>query len=341
MRGSIWLQRVASRSRHGCPAGDRASRLDCLPSDSVAMSTAKTTALVQLGAGIGNVVLATPLLLALYELGFVTDVLLAADYTQTTELLRPWSVVRDIFLNRAGAPAIDHYDSIVPAIPPFYWSRFGRMISGQRNALPRPPDALFYKNEQNYYFHFARALGYPSENQPSPSLPIAPSETCGVTSGTVVLAPGCKAGMMATKRWPYFPQLAAELTNVVVVGTPDDLRRNGGSAIKFPPHVHSFIGELSLRETAEVMASAGVVVGNDSGLSHIAAAVGTPTIMLFGPTPHESLGPMSPNVKVLRSGLACEPCWFRNRFRACAGKIDCLSALRVETVKREVFAALS
>ena len=74
--------------------------------------------------------------------------------------------------------------------------------------------------------------------------------------------------------------------------------------MNFPAHVSSLVGQLSLRETAEVMASAGVVVGNDSGLSHIAAAVGTPTVMLFGPTPHESLGPMSPNVKMLRSGLA-------------------------------------
>ena len=298
------------------------------------------TCLVHLGAGIGNVVLATPLLLALHELGFATDVLLAADYTQTTELLRPWSMVRDIFLNRARAPAIDHYDSIVPAIPPFYWARFGRMISGQRNALPRPPDTLFYQNEQNYYFHFACALGYPSENQPSPSLPIAPSETPGVTSRTIVLAPGCKTGVMATKRWPHFAELASAFSDVVVVGTPDDLRQHDNAPMNFPPHVRSLVGQLSLRETAELMAAAGVVVGNDSGLSHVAAAVGTPTVMLFGPTPHESLGAMPPNVKVLRAGLPCEPCWFRNRFKACAGKIDCLAALSVESVVREVLSCL-
>src|SRR5262249_43946685 len=160
----------------------------------------------------------------------------------------------------------------------------------------------FYQNEQEFYLHFARGLNYPADRHPRPSLPIAPSQRCGVRSGTIVLAPGCKTGVMATKRWPYFAELAGAFEDVVVVGTADDLHKTGGSAIKFPPHVRSLIGELSLRETAEVMASAGVVVGNDSGLSHIAAAVGTPTIMLFGPTPSTSLGPMPANVKVLRSG---------------------------------------
>jgi heptosyltransferase-2 len=146
---------------------------------------------------------------------------------------------------------------------------------------------------------------------------------------------------MATKRWPHFGALAAALDDVVVVGTVDDLRQNDGAPMKFPSHVRSFVGKLSLRETAELMAAAGVVVGNDSGLSHVAAAVGTPTVMLFGPTPHASLGPMPQNVKVLRAGLPCEPCWFQDRFRACGRKIECLSRLSVETVIREVSVFLS
>src|SRR5438876_3625012 len=183
-------------------------------------------------------------------MGFEVDVFLAADYAQTGSLLRPWSCVRMIF---SSAP-LGSYQHVIPALPPFYHPRFGRAIACRPNTLERPPDSLFYTNEQAFYLHFAYTLDYPADRHPRPSLPIAPSETCGVTSGTVVLAPGCKTGVMATKRWPYFAELAGAFEDVVVVGTPDDLRRNGGSAIKFPPHVHSFIGELSLRETAEVMA---------------------------------------------------------------------------------------
>jgi len=298
------------------------------------------SALVQLGAGIGNVVLGTPLLIALHELGFKVDVLLAADYSQTADLLRPWSAVREIF-GLSAQPVLAAYERIAPALPPFYQARFGRALAYRPNAIMRPPDSLFYKNEQAFYLHFARALNYPADRPAQPCLPIAPSETRGITSHTVVLAPGCKTGVMTTKRWPHFPELAAAFSDVVVVGTPDDLRRHNNAPMNFPPHVRSLVGQLSLRETAELMAAAGVVVGNDSGLSHVAAAVGTPTVMLFGPTPHQSLGAMPPNVKVLRAGLPCEPCWFRDRFRACGRKIVCLSTLRVETVVREVVACLS
>lgn len=285
-------------------------------------------------------VLATPLLIALHELGFAVDVLLAADYTQTSGLLRPWSVVRDIF-TRLAQPPLARYERIAPALPPFYQAHFGRAIAYRPNAIRRPPDSLYYEDEQEFYLHFARSLDYPAARAPRPCLPIGPSERNGVTSRTVVLAPGCKTGVMATKRWPYFAELAAAFSDVMVVGTPDDLRNHDGSPMSFPSHVRSLAGKLSLRETAELMAAAGVVVGNDSGLSHVAAAVGTPTVMLFGPTPDKSLGAMPPNVKVLRSGLPCEPCWFRDRFRACGKKIECLATLRVDTVIQEVSACLS
>lgn len=304
------------------------------------MSFPRASIFVQLGAGIGNVVLATPLLIALHEIGFAVDVLLAADYPQTAALLRPWSVVREIF-TRLTQPSLARYERIAPALPPFYQARFGRAIAHWPNALKRPPDSLFYGNEQEFYLHFARSLDYPAARAPRPTLPIGPAEGCGVTSQTVVLAPGCKTGTMAAKRWPYFPALAAEFRDVVVVGTSDDLRQYDNSPMNFPSHVRSLAGRLSLRETAELMAAAGVVVGNDSGLSHIAAAVGTPTVMLFGPTPDHSLGTMPPNVRVLRAGLPCEPCWFRDRFRACGKKIECLATLRVETVVREVSACLA
>src|SRR5687767_14263961 len=228
---------------------------------------ARGSVLVQLVSGIGNVSLATPLLIALNELGYAVDLMLAADYPQTSALLRPWSVVREIFTS-SGSPSLISYDRLAPALPPFYQGRFGRAFSQGPKALARPRDALFYENEQDCYLHFARLLNYPHERTPRPSLPIGPSENPRVTSRTVVLAPGCKTGLMATKRWPHFAELAASFSDVVIVGTADDLRQNNGAPMRFPPHVRSLVGQLSLRETAELMAAAGVVVGNDSGLSH-------------------------------------------------------------------------
>ncbi|MES1262499.1 MAG: glycosyltransferase family 9 protein, partial [Acidobacteriota bacterium] len=71
---------------------------------------------------------------------------------------------------------------------------------------------------------------------------------------------------------------------------------------------------------------------NDTGLAWVAAAVGTPTLALFGPTPHHSLGPLPAHVTVLRGGLPCEPCWFNSRFARCGRGFDCLRDLKVERV---------
>lgn len=288
--------------------------------------------LVHLASGIGNVVLATPLLAALNEMGFVVDVFLDADYNQTADLFRDWSAVRAVLGERSVARY--SYDLLVPAVPPFYWKRYERSYAQNRRVVRRPPDRLFYEDEQEFYLAFARALGYPADQKPTYRLPICASETTGVTSSTMVMAPGCKTGEMALKRWPYFAELAEAFEDVAVVGTADDAYRADGRVFAFPAHVRVLLGKLTLRETAEAMASAGAVVGNDSGLCHVAGASGAPTVIIFGPTPSLTLGKFPPNVIIVRAGLDCEPCWFGERFRACNKRIDCLRALHVEDVAR-------
>ncbi len=288
--------------------------------------------LVHLASGVGNVVLATPLLVALNEMGFVVDLLLDADYSQTAELFRDWSAVRAVL--REKPRGRDEYSLLVPAVPPFYWKRFERWYARDRLVARRPPDRVFYQDEQEYYLAFARALGYPAEQKPMYRLPICASETAGVTGRTLVIAPGCKTGEMALKRWPYFAELAEAFEDVAVVGTADDALRADGTVFEFPTHVRLLLGTLTLRETAEVMASAGAVVGNDSGLCHVAGASGAPTVIIFGPTPSLTLGKFPPNVVIVRAGLDCEPCWFGERFRACDKRIDCLRAVSVDDVAR-------
>ena len=288
--------------------------------------------LVHLASGVGNIVFATPLLRALSSLDLTLDVLLDADYPATIELLRPWAFALEAVFHSHAGVQFDGYTHLIPAIPPFYWPRFRHLYHSRKNTVSRPPDTLFYSNEQEYYLAFAKALGYSAASPPCYSLPIPPSDHFAVNSKTLVIAPGCKTGEMGLKRWPFFVELADCFSDVAVVGTSDDLRAADGKLFRFPPHVKSYVGELSLRQTAELLASAGAVVGNDSGLSHIAGAVGTPTLILFGPTPHLSLGRFPKNVRVLRTDLPCEPCWFANRFRACNRRVDCLRQLGVAQV---------
>jgi ADP-heptose:LPS heptosyltransferase len=305
------------------------------------------SALVHLASGIGNIVFATPLILALQEMDISVNLVLDADYPETAGLFEQWSAVATVRQRRAGEDLpFGGHEWMLPAIPPFYWRRFSTLYHRVHGKMARPPDRLFWENEQGYYLDFARRLGYHATRPLYPYLPIPPAAddcTGGVTARTVVLVPGCKSGEMARKRWPWFADLAAALPDVAIAGTADDLHHGDGAPWSFPSHARNLTGKFTLRQTAEVLAGAGLVIGNDAGLSHIAAAVGTPTILLFGPTPDRELGPMPPHVQVVRASLPCEPCWRGSRFAACEERIDCLKSLAVAKVlnlvlqRKEIF----
>lgn len=290
--------------------------------------------LVHLASGIGNIVLATPLLQVLAQNGYQMDLLVDGDYGGIGELFHHWGNIGQV-LTHPPDPA--GYAVLVPAVPPFYWYRHARFYAGRRHALRRPPDRRFYTDEQGYYLDFAAALGCAVEPAPAPMLPVsAADDDTAIGPRTLVLAPGCKSGIMAAKRWPHFPALAERFPHVAVLGTAADLIGFDGRPMEFDAHVRSFIGQTSLRRTAQLLAAAGLVVANDSGLGHMAAAVGVPTLLLFGPTPHLSLGTMADNVTVLRAGLPCEPCWFTRQLAACGGAVDCLKQLSVDAVAGHV-----
>jgi hypothetical protein len=58
--------------------------------------------------------------------------------------------------------------------------------------------------------------------------------------------------------------------------------------------------------------------------------------MLFGPTGDACLGPLPANASIARTGLPCEPCWTSAPLAACAGRVDCLAQLSVDTIERRV-----
>jgi ADP-heptose:LPS heptosyltransferase len=296
-------------------------------------------ALVHLAAGIGNIVLATPLLQALNRLRIRAHLLINADYPGVGALFDGWSAVEEV-VSGPVAEVINarQYTLLIPALPPFYWDRFAAVYARDKRTLARPNPSVFYHDEQQFNMSFARRLGFNEDADPLPFLPIAPIENSSshaVSATTIVLAPGCKTGEMAHKRWPHYVELSRLFDDVAVVGTADDLY-HPDSAFCFPEHVRNFAGQLSLLETARLLATAGIVVGNDSGLSHVAAAVGTPTLMLFGPTLDRELGVLGAHVEILRSGLPCEPCWLGRRFGACEGRIDCLPLISAAQVAERI-----
>jgi heptosyltransferase-2 len=127
----------------------------------------------------------------------------------------------------------------------------------------------------------------------------------------LALAPG---SIWGTKRWPHFAALAARLAplyRLVVVGGADDtpLAVEIGRAAGVERVVDA-TGRLSLLASAELISRCAALVTNDSAPQHLASAVGTPTLTIFGPTvPSFGFGPLA--AKHSTAGLTtldCRPC---------------------------------
>lgn len=108
----------------------------------------------------------------------------------------------------------------------------------------------------------------------------------GIAGEFIALAPGSAWG---TKRWPYFPDLARELAGEIrlaIVGGPGDradaraIRNAVGGAVPLADGT----GRLSILASGELIRRAALLVSNDSAPVHLASAVGTPTIEIYGPT---------------------------------------------------------
>jgi 3-deoxy-D-manno-octulosonic-acid transferase/heptosyltransferase-1 len=91
-------------------------------------------------------------------------------------------------------------------------------------------------------------------------------------------------------------------------------------------------GQTTLRVLAAVYRSASVVVSTDTGPMHLAAAVGTPVVALFGPTAPWRTGPYGEGHVVLRSGVSCSPCFGRSCKTTELEPVACMNRITVEQV---------
>jgi heptosyltransferase-2 len=131
----------------------------------------------------------------------------------------------------------------------------------------------------------------------------------GAEARIIAVAPG---SVWATKRWPGFPALATALAThgrIVVIGGPED--RNLATAIRAAvPDAIDATGQLGLLASADLVRRAALLVTNDSLPQHLASAMGTPTVTIYGPTiPGFGFGPLAPRSKTAgHEFLDCRPC---------------------------------
>jgi heptosyltransferase-2 len=159
----------------------------------------------------------------------------------------------------------------------------------------------------------------------------------GAAPAPIGLAPGAR---WATKRWPHFAALARELVRrghrLVLLGGPGDGRELDALIVAAGDACVGDTRLLSVAGLAAAIAGCSAIVTNDSGTSHIAAAVGTPALVLFGPTSPERWTPPGRAIQVLSHHLSCSPCSNHGSAECPLGTHACLKDLAVD----EVLAAL-
>jgi heptosyltransferase-2 len=217
-------------------------------------------------------------------------------------------------------------------------------------AVERPSELL---HQSDYYRHLTQELAFSAEaTHPCIDIPVRfikpvydqlQEHGYDGVSPLIVLAPGAAYG--TAKQWE--PANVAKLIKkliekqdavCVLVGTFNDDMTGTAVLRALEPelvtesHVINLIGVTTVPELAALLALSNAYIGNDSGASHLAAAVGTPVVTVFGPTNEHTSTPMtgkeSGRVEVVTHQVWCRPCMLRE----CPIDHSCMTGVKPDSV---------
>jgi heptosyltransferase-2 len=220
-------------------------------------------------------------------------------------------------------------------------------VISEKTETGRMPVLQTTAHQIHEYLHLVAALGANPELLP-PQLFVTPDEIEAarkkfglenISQPVLGLNPGAEYG--PAKRWPVerFAAAVREIqkrTNCVwlIFGGRGDVEIVNQIASQLPSarsHFLNLAGKTSLRELMALLKLSRVLLTNDSGPMHVAAALGTPVVVPFGSTSPELTGPGlpgDPGHRLLKSDAPCAPC-FR---RECPIDFRCLNGITVERV---------
>ena len=149
----------------------------------------------------------------------------------------------------------------------------------------------------------------------------------------LAICPGAAFG--PAKRWPIekFAEVARlqlkKGWQIWLMGSNQDSKLTKEISDLKLNDIYDLAGRTSLEEAVDLLSAASYVVSNDSGLMHVAAAVDTPIIAIYGSTSPRINPPLSPQATVLWKNLSCSPC---NQRTCPLVHTDCLQKLHVDCV---------
>ena len=215
------------------------------------------------------------------------------------------------------------------------------------DSVPVPPPAL-YGHQSNYYLQLLFRAGLVERVAPVERihLEVENSEKAwaaaqlkslglGGPRFLVGLTPGAAFG--PAKRWllDRYANLADRLigalnADVLIFGSPAEkpLAEEIAHGMNHTPAIMT--GETTLRQLMALLVQCRLVITNDSGPMHLAAALGLPLVAIFGSTDETATGPVSPLARIVKHAVACSPCGLRE----CPIDFRCMNGVTVDQVHR-------
>jgi len=203
------------------------------------------------------------------------------------------------------------------------------------------PRADMSEHHQHYYLKIIEHLaGEKIASGPPAGLVVSAAEKewaanwlaeQGITAGRLLLAVSPTAAYGGAKAW--LPERFRELiglwgkrhpdTAMLLLGGPFERDRIAAIIDGLAGRVHNLAGRLTLRQSIAVLSLCRLFIGNDSGLMHVAAALGVPLAAVFGPTEPGRTAPLSERSRMLYRGADCAPCTRRE----CPTDHRCMAAI--------------
>ena len=239
--------------------------------------------------------------------------------------------------------------------------RLGYATESRQAMLTHPlplPDWRSSKHEVFYYLYLITALeqmlsGTSTVCEADPDISLGISEARKAEAGELLQSYGvneeksvvalCPGSINSrAKRWPAerFAALADRLMDqqrqVVIIGSRDEIDVTNEVTGRMQHRPVVLTGKTSLDQITAVLGLVDLMVTNDTGPAHIAAALGCPTIVIFGPTNPLTTRPFSFKAEVLRQPPDCAPCMLRD----CPIDHRCMTAITVDEVFEHAHALL-
>lgn len=228
--------------------------------------------------------------------------------------------------------------------------RWGRATDGRGLLLTRAvgeTSGILGRSQVYYYRAMVAGLGLAVSASPDAGLRCpaewrsAGERLLGAGDAWVGLTPGASFG--PAKRWPapryaaLGDALAGRGFRVVLLGSPAEasLSARVASGMLHPPL--DLTGRTSLPALLGVLSALRLLVTNDSGPMHLAAALGTPLVAVFGPTDERETAPVSDRVRLVRQPVSCAPCLLRE----CPIDHRCMRGVDADRVTAEALAFLA